>query len=194
MNPMTMTTPSDTPKSRISQADVFVRQANVVLSVIESMKLPGPLPEAERRRQRSLARRVTPAFLEAVAAASEASGGSVAGVAFDPDLARETIAYLAASDVLITALESVLVALSDERSSEEPAREPRAGHLHHAGSPAARPRGTLVPRSPAHDARGTSAPAQVAQVGGAGGHAAPGQGRQGRRQRRAGLSRLRHAG
>lgn len=112
---MTMTNPSDAPKSRISQADVFVRQANVVLSVIESMKLPGPLPEAERLQLRRLAARVTPAFLEAVAAASEASGGNVAGVAFDPDQARETIAYLAASDVLITALESVLVALADER-------------------------------------------------------------------------------
>lgn len=101
--------------TRVSQSFVFRQRADELAAVAAQLGLAPALGPSERVvlvRQSALA---SDSELEAIAAMAEKNGGLLAGIPFDADLARETIAYAAASLTFEHALEQLLKSCRDER-------------------------------------------------------------------------------
>lgn len=101
--------------TRVSQSFVFRKRADELAAIAAQLGLAPALGPSERvvlARQSALA---SDSELEAIAGMAEKNGGVLAGIPFDADLARETIAYAAASLTFEHALEQLLKSCRDER-------------------------------------------------------------------------------
>lgn len=100
---------------RVSQSFVFRERTAQLESLAAELGLSPALGLSDRTRLARQAAMATDPELEAIAAMADKHGGSLAGIALDADLVRETIAYAAASLTFEHALEQLLKACGDER-------------------------------------------------------------------------------
>ena len=90
----------------------FGLRAAVVRSLAAEMKVTDVhLPQSEVKRYQALTSKALPSFVEAMAAQSALRGGIVAGVKFDPDQARESLAQHAAASATVQELRRVARAI-----------------------------------------------------------------------------------
>lgn len=101
-------------KMRVSQSSVMRQHIDTIRKLEAALALP-PLLDADARvALRATATRVPPAFLEAAAAAAEDNAGNLGGVTLDADEVRSTLAYLAASEALLGAIDLLARSLRDD--------------------------------------------------------------------------------
>lgn len=105
-------------RMRKSQSALAARVVAELEAIESALHLSSSLSSTERRTLTAPSNRVTDATIEAMADTAARHDGVVAGLAFDGEAARETIARIAASATIVRAAERIAQRLRDQMLRE----------------------------------------------------------------------------